>query len=45
MLPEKVDQMLKNYREYLGRCKYLEIKIAQLEKEVEWLTDQGQQTW
>ena len=34
MLPERVDVMLHNYREYSGRCKYLENLIPMLEEEV-----------
>lgn len=32
MTAERVNEMLHNYREYLGRCKHLEIEIAQAEK-------------
>lgn len=39
MTPERVNEMLKNYREYSGRCAYLETYIKQLEKEVENMQD------
>lgn len=32
MLPEHVNQMLENYREYAGRCKHLETEITETEK-------------
>lgn len=33
MLPEKVDQMLKDYKAFAGRCKYLTVLIPELKQE------------
>ena len=35
MLPEQVDEMLKNYREYTGRCRFIDLDIQRLEREIE----------
>lgn len=35
MQPERVDEMLRNYREYAGRCKHLESLIPILQTEIE----------
>ena len=35
MLPESVFQKLKSYREYSGRCAYLEIHIRELKREID----------
>lgn len=35
MLPEQVDEMLKNYREYTGRCRFIDLEIQRLEREIE----------
>ena len=35
MLPERVDEMLRDYREFSGRCAYLETLIQSLDKEIE----------
>lgn len=35
MLPDRVDEMLRNYREYLGRVLHLERYIVELKQEIE----------
>lgn len=37
MKPEAVDAMLKNYREFVGRCAYLENSIAQSRRNIAFL--------
>lgn len=37
MKPEAVDAMLQHYREYVGRCAYLENSIAQSRRNIAWL--------
>ncbi len=35
MMPEKVDQMLKDYKPFKGRCIYLKAMIAEMEEDAE----------
>lgn len=37
MTRENVDRMLHNYREYLGRCKFLEAQISEIESMIDEL--------
>lgn len=39
MLPEKADQMLRDYKVFLGRCKYLSALIPELKAEAAALRD------
>lgn len=35
MAPDKVDQMLEQYRANVGRCKYLELKLKEIDQTIE----------
>lgn len=38
MQPEQVREMLDNYRQFQGRCEYLELYIRQMQDDIEALT-------